>query len=71
MEGFNCLSEKLCVPQERVCDGYPDCVRDTTIFDEINCTLAPGTRYSFIKAQMNQSANPPLILYESMHVAEV
>ena len=47
MEGFNCLSEKLCVPQERVCDGYPDCVRDTTIFDEINCTLAPGTRYSF------------------------
>ena len=40
--GFNCLSEKYCVPQEHVCDGYPDCVRDMTVFDEINCIPSPG-----------------------------
>lgn len=37
MNGFNCLSEKLCIPQDYVCDGIPDCIRDRTTFDESNC----------------------------------
>ena len=36
------MSEKLCVPLERVCDGYPDCVRGTIVFDEMNCIPIPG-----------------------------
>ena len=43
IEGFNCISEKLCVPQEHVCDGYPDCVIGTTVFDEMNCIPKSGT----------------------------
>lgn len=42
IDGFNCLPEKFCVPQEHVCDGFPDCVRATTVFDETNCIPTPG-----------------------------
>ena len=42
IDGFNCLSEKFCVPQEHLCDGFPDCVRATTVFDEMNCIPTPG-----------------------------
>lgn len=50
MEGFNCMSEKLCVPQERVCDGYPDCVIGITVFDEMNCIpeLGRATKTSIL-----------------------
>ena len=41
-EGFNCMSEKLCVPQEHVCDGYPDCVIGRKVFDEMNCIPESG-----------------------------
>ena len=43
MEGFNCLSEKLCVRQDYVCDGIPDCVRDAAVFDELNCNSTQGS----------------------------
>ena len=50
MEGFNCMSEKLCIPQERVCDGYPDCVIGITVFDEMNCIpeLGRATKTSIL-----------------------
>ena len=44
IDGFNCMHENLCVPQERVCDGYPDCVMGTTVFDEMNCIPESGTQ---------------------------
>ena len=44
IEGFNCMSEKLCVPQAHVCDGYPDCVIGTAVFDEMNCIPESGIR---------------------------
>lgn len=45
IEGYNCLSEKLCVPQNYICDGIPDCVRATLALDEMDCLPTPGTLY--------------------------
>ena len=42
MEGFNCASEALCVPQDYVCDGIPDCVQASVVFDEMNCPPTPS-----------------------------
>ena len=30
------------MPHKHVCDGYPDCVHDMTVFDEINCIPSSG-----------------------------
>lgn len=51
-EGFNCLIEKLCVPKEHVCDGYPDCVYNVFVFDEEECIPSPGmaTKLILIKS---------------------
>lgn len=35
IEGFNCLPEQLCVPQEHRCDGVPDCGFIVFATDEI------------------------------------
>ena len=41
MEGFNCVSEERCVPQDYVCDGIPDCIQGSVVFDEMNCPPPP------------------------------
>lgn len=47
MEGFNCISEELCIPEDYVCDGIPDCVQASTVFDEMNCLPPPPDFFSF------------------------
>ena len=37
MDGFNCLQEGLCLPQEYECDGVPDCVTGLFALDETDC----------------------------------
>ena len=50
IKGLNCVTEKLCVPQDHLCDGVPDCVTDTLAFvDEMNCLPTPGTIRSIIE----------------------
>ena len=39
IDGFNCLSEMKCVPQEHVCDGVPDCVVIDTSLEELECGM--------------------------------
>ena len=51
IEGYNCLSEKLCVPQSYICDGIPDCVRATLAIDEMDCLPTPGTLYRSMYSQ--------------------
>ena len=35
MVGYNCLSERSCIPQDYVCDGVPDCFYFTFALDEL------------------------------------
>ena len=40
IKGFNCLSEQVCIPQEHICDGIPDCQFSSTVLatDELGCS---------------------------------
>ena len=37
IEGYNCVIERRCIPQEHFCDGVPDCGLDV-IDERLGCT---------------------------------
>lgn len=55
MEGFNCISEELCIPRDYVCDGIPDCIQGSVVFDEMNCPPPPPG--NSVKSQYFRDAN--------------
>ena len=52
MEGFNCISEELCIPEDYVCDGIPDCIQASTVFDEMNCLPPPPDPGNSVHTQL-------------------